>query len=94
MTAALGLCEVCATRPAVAVLATSVPYSAAYCRECAEAGADPYWVIVANTAAVGGMSHANEWWRDQVERTLKHLDKSREGFDADVIIAMAEIDAQ
>lgn len=78
------ICEVCGKRPAVAVLATSVPYSAAYCRECAEAGVDPYWILVANTACIDGLEHAGDWWREMVARSLEYLGKTREEFDADV----------
>lgn len=85
------ICEVCEKRPAVAVCSTSIPYSAAYCRECAEVGADPYWVVVSNTAAIGGMEHAAEHWHDQVRRTLEHLGKTREEFDAAVVVVIQEL---
>ena len=39
------LCDVCHTRPPIGVASTHVPFSCAYCRECAEAEADPEWVF-------------------------------------------------
>jgi hypothetical protein len=37
-------CEMCG-QPAIGVASTSVPYSAAYCRECASRGCDPLWIF-------------------------------------------------
>lgn len=88
----LSICEVCGARPAIGVFSTSIPYSAAYCRECVEAGVDPYWVIVSNTACVGGLAQANEWWEGQVTRTLEHLGRSREQFDVEVAEAIKQME--
>lgn len=40
-----GLCDVCDLRPMIGVASTSVPFSCAYCSECAQRGADPSWVL-------------------------------------------------
>lgn len=45
MTMKDGLCEVCGTGAAIGVASTSIPYSCAYCVECAQHGADPEWVL-------------------------------------------------
>lgn len=39
------MCEVCGVRPMIGVACTSMPYSCAYCAECAAAGADPEWIF-------------------------------------------------
>lgn len=41
----LGLCDVCARQPAIGVASTSIPYSCAFCKECAQRGADPEMVF-------------------------------------------------
>lgn len=41
-----GLCDVCHKNPMIGVASTSVPFSCAYCSECAEQGADPEWIFV------------------------------------------------
>lgn len=87
------ICEVCGARPAVGVASTSIPYSAAYCAACAAIGADPYWVLVANTAGIGGMPNAAEHWHEQVRVTLTHLGISREQFDRDVAADIRALEA-
>ncbi len=39
-------CDVCGVNPSIGVASTSMPYSCAYCKECAERGADPIIVFV------------------------------------------------
>lgn len=78
-------CEVCERNEFAAVLSVpGIPYAARYCHECASVGAMPYWVMVANTQAIGGMEHCADWWDRAVQTTLDHLDKTREQFDRDV----------
>lgn len=45
MTTGDGMCEVCGINPAIGVASTSMPYSCAYCEECARRGADPELVF-------------------------------------------------
>ena len=49
----LGKCEVCGINPAIGVASTSMPYSCAYCVECAKRGADPEVVFVCMYDDVG-----------------------------------------
>jgi hypothetical protein len=58
--------------------------SCGFCSECHLVGAIPYFLLVANTAAVGGLEHAAQWWVQTVEFTLDYLDKPREAFENDV----------
>lgn len=82
-------CEVCGASSVVGVAAVpGVPYWAAYCRECLAANAHPWRVMVANTAAIDGLEHAAEWWRDMVEGTLTRLGRTRGEFQAAVRAAM------
>jgi hypothetical protein len=68
-----------------------VPISFAYCKECIHAGAHPWWAVVANTAQLGGLHLAADWWVALVERTCEHLGKTRAEFNAAVAV---EIEAQ
>jgi hypothetical protein len=67
--------------------------SSAYCVECLQAGAVPYWAAVANTAACGGWEGVHEVWKEIVEATLKHLGKTSEQFLDDVEKDIREMDA-
>jgi hypothetical protein len=50
-----------------------VPYSAAYGKRCLAANAHPWFIVVANTAAVDGLDGAADWWVAMVEDTSAHL---------------------
>lgn len=88
-------CEVCGKTEAIEVCSVpGVPYSAAYCKECLEIGAEPYNIVVANTACLG-----DAWpdgvvpdWHDIVNTTLKHLNITRAKFDADVEESIRNMD--
>lgn len=69
-----------------------VPASDAYGRECLEANAHPMWALVANTAMVGGLHEAADWWVDMVQDTLSHLGVSQEAFEAEVAEAVRAMD--
>lgn len=85
-------CNVCGKNEAVGVAAMpGVPASFAYCRLCVNANAHPYPMIVNNTAMIGGLDDAADWWREMVECTLRHLGIERSKFDADVDEYMAEL---
>jgi len=78
-------CEVCEKNEAIGVASVpGVPYSAAYCNECLNANAHPYFIIVANTACIGGYDQANNQWKEMVDCTLKHLGKTMDEFNHDV----------
>lgn len=38
-------CDVCGEKEAIGVASTSVPFSCAFCLECAQQGADPEWIF-------------------------------------------------
>ena len=85
-------CETCETRNAIGVAAVpGVPYSAAFCQECIKAGAAPYWIVVRNTALIGGLDNAADWWKNVVAATLNHLGKSSVDFAADVAADIVEV---
>jgi hypothetical protein len=78
-------CDVCNERASVGVAAVpGVPMSCAYCKECLQANAHPIYVVIGNTALVGGYDNAADWWQHIVDCTLQHLGKTREWFDAQV----------
>lgn len=83
-------CEVCDHAPAVGVAAIpGMPISVGYCRACLQANAHPWWALVANTAAIGGLVHAAGWWVAMVDATCARLGRSRTEFDGDVAKAIA-----
>jgi hypothetical protein len=87
-------CEVCDDEPAVGVAAVpGVSISVAYGRRCLDANAHPWWVIVGNTAAIGGLDQAAAWWVRMVEATMRLLGKTRADLDRDVadLNARAEV---
>jgi hypothetical protein len=93
-TPAMPTCEVCGVRQAIGVCCVpGVPYSAAYCRECLEANAHPWSILVDNTMALGGLSEAADWWKKMVEDTCRLLGKTLDQFNADVDRALAEYQA-
>lgn len=58
MTALDNLCDVCHVNPMIGVASTSMPYSCAYCRECAERGADPELVFLCWEEDISPDQHA------------------------------------
>jgi hypothetical protein len=85
----LHMCEVCGEREVQVVCSLpGIPMTCGFCRQCFAVGAIPYWVLVANTAAIGGLSQAAEWWAKDVEFTLGWLSISEEDFLQDVTKAL------
>lgn len=79
------ICDVCDKNEAIGTgCVPLVPITVAYCRECLEANAHPWDVLVANTACLDGLELANEMWREMVTDTCKHLGKTLEQFNAEV----------
>ncbi len=86
-------CEVCHKNIAIGVYCVpSVPYSCAYCNECLSANAHPWEILVANTACIGGLEYAAEFWRQMVNDTISHLGRTMEEFTKDVNRNIKEID--
>ena len=49
-----GKCEVCGKETQVVTAAASMgPMSLSYCKDCLNAGAEPYWVILAHVSSAG-----------------------------------------
>lgn len=79
------VCEVCNKNQAVGVCCVpGVPISCAYCKECLEANAHPWWVLLANTVCIGGLINAAPWWKKMVEDTCRHLGRTKEEFNQEV----------
>lgn len=84
-------CEVCHRAPCVIVgVVPGVGESCAYCRDCFQANAHPWHVLIGNTACIGGLAHASGWWLAMVDATCLRLGRSREDFTVDVATAMRE----
>lgn len=79
------ICEVCKKNISVGVYCVpSVPISCAYCQECLNMDAHPWWVLVSNTACCGGLHNTADWWKWMVTNTYNHLGKSLGEFLVDV----------
>lgn len=79
------ICQVCEKNEAKGVYCVpSIPMSMAYCQECILANAHPWFILVANTACIGGLHKAAPFWRQMVVDTCKHLGRSFEEFNSHV----------
>lgn len=70
----------------------SVPCSMAYCKECLEANAHPWWILVANTACCNGLHNTTDFWKWMVADTCEHLGKTLEKFNIDVQEAILQME--
>lgn len=79
-------CNVCNKNEALGVAASPFgPISLAYCRECINAPADAYFIIVNMVASAGGdEANLNEWARSYIEPSLRVAGVTREQFYKDV----------
>ena len=77
-------CEVCETEMhegrTIVLSVPGIPWSARFCHSCRRSGAIPYWMLVANTNAIGGYDQSADWWRDIIDLTLTRLDITMEQF--------------
>jgi hypothetical protein len=63
----MSMCEVCEIAPTVHVCCVPfVPYSAAYCEDCLVADAHPLFVLIGQTAILGGFDKAHENWQGMI----------------------------
>ncbi len=84
-------CETCQTNNAIGVAAVpGIPYSAAYCAPCIKANAHPWWLMVGNTADMGGLEDSADWWVEMVEDTCRHLGRPMSEFNSAVAAAINE----
>jgi hypothetical protein len=84
-------CETCEDRNAIGVAAVpGIPYSAAYCAPCIKANAHPWWLMVGNTADMGGLEDSADWWVEMVEDTCRHLGRPMSEFNSAVAAAINE----
>ena len=87
-----GKCEVCNKNNSIGVCSVpGVPFSCAYCKDCLKANAHPWHILVANTACMGGIDNANDFWKGMCRDTIKHLNKKQEEFDASVAESIKEL---
>lgn len=87
-------CDVCRKEPALGVAAVpGVPVSVAYGKECLQANAHPYWIIVANSAAAGNgtLEGMADWWLQMCRDTCTHLNIEWDKFELDVATASREM---
>ncbi|PWK81694.1 hypothetical protein C8D88_116105 [Lentzea atacamensis] len=78
-------CDVCGNEPMLGVASIpGMPISVAYGRECLKANAHPWWALVGNTALLGGLDQAADWWQDMVRDTCRRLGKTLVEFNREV----------
>ena len=89
-----GRCEVCGKKTDVVVGASTMgAVSFAYCKDCLEAGAEPYGAMVSYIACAGRFpDDIHESYREIVRSTLAYLGKSEEQFIAAVDSEIREMD--
>ncbi|SKU89100.1 Uncharacterised protein [Mycobacteroides abscessus subsp. massiliense] len=90
------ICDVCGKEPALGVCSVpGVPISMAYGDACLKANAHPWFILVGETATMGGLDGVAEWWIRMVEDTIAHLggEYTRDRFDREVVEAHAEMKA-
>lgn len=89
----LGKCDCCNKEPSIGVAALpGMPMSIAWCTKCLQAEVIPIWAAISNTACIGGMNDAAQWWIELIERSLKYHNYSRDQFDANVAHEIATMD--
>lgn len=81
------LCDVCGTGESIGVASSWLgAFSSAYCKRCAEEGAEPYWAILA-TASMGRLGSFADFvpaFQDTVMATLNVLGKTIDEYWQDV----------
>lgn len=76
------ICEVCLIeRPVVHGELPGLSVRASRCRECQEAGAVPWWMLVAQSHDANMLAGVDRGWARVVQNTLDHLDVSAEMFE-------------
>ena len=89
----IGKCDCCNKEPPIGVAALpGIPISIAWCSKCLAANIIPIWAAIANTACIGGMNGAADWWKELIERSLVYHNYSREQFEANVAHEIAIMD--
>lgn len=85
-------CNVCDKKGVAGVAAIPfIPMSVAYCRECLNANAHPWWALVGNQSIIGDpLETTHPEWQRMVHDTCAHLGKTVEDFNRDVLEAMNE----
>ena len=87
-----GRCEVCGAQGDVVVASSTMgAISFSYCEKCWNAGAEPYWALVAYIACAGDWpDDINEEYQEIVRSILKYLGKTEEEFAQDVKTALID----
>jgi len=79
------ICGACNKNEAIGVCCVpAVPISCAYCKECLKNNNHPMSILIVNTACCGGLAYCADFWKDMVESSLKHQNKTMEWFSLEV----------
>lgn len=78
-------CDVCEKNLEIGVACVpGLPISVAYCQQCLNANAHPWWTLVAGTALNNGLENCADYWKKMVQDTCVHLGRTLEEFNQDV----------
>lgn len=91
-----GKCDTCGTDDVdlYVYALPGIPMTVANCLVCMQLSCYPYGILVANTAMVGGLEYAADWWKDEVRVSLARHGKSVKEFVEDVKKSMADMDSE
>lgn len=92
----LGKCDVCESEDAVGVAAApGIPMSLGYGSDCINKGLHyPLWLLINNTAMIGGLVHAADWWKYEVTVHLRFFGVTCEDFEEQVNEVIEEWEQQ
>ena len=79
------ICNVCGEREAIGVASSSAgAISFAYCAECAAAGREPYWAIVAALVGIRSFKDVANWFKPVIISSIEAAGRSPEELFQDV----------
>lgn len=89
------ICDCCGIHQACDVASMPfVPISISYCIPCIYSNNYPMWLLVANTAMIGGLDEANSDWQDMVYSSLQYQDVSLDQFNDKVQKIVLEMEQE
>ena len=78
-------CDTCGNEGELFVYALpGIPMSVANCQVCLDVCAYPYYILVGNTAMIGGVKEAADWWKEAILISLARHGKTLKQFNEDV----------
>lgn len=94
MDSLLGTCDTCHTENVELFVYAlpGIPFTVANCKVCWQVNAYPWPILVGNTAAIGGLDQAADWWKQEVRVSLARHGKTIDEFVEAVTTDLKELD--